>query len=42
MTAKEHAPYVLGSEAAEVARLELQAQAIAQPTLALLRAAGIG
>ena len=38
----EHAPYVLGSEAAEVARLEAQAQTIEQATAALLRAAGIG
>ena len=38
----EHAPYVLGSEAAEVARLEAQARTIEQPTAALLRAAGIG
>ena len=36
------APYVLGSEAAEVARLESQAQSIAQPTMVLLQAAGIG
>lgn len=37
-----HPPrYVLGSEAAEVARLEQQAQSIAQPTMALLQAAGI-
>ena len=36
------APYVLGSEAAEVARLEGQALSIAQPTMALLRASGIG
>jgi SAM-dependent methyltransferase len=42
MTTKEHAPYVLGSDAAEVARLEAQARAIAEPTIALLRAAGIG
>jgi len=35
-------PYVLGSEAAEVARLEGQALAIAQPTRVLLQAAGIG
>ena len=34
--------YVLGSEAAELERLELQAPAIALPTVALLRAAGIG
>ena len=36
------APYVLGSEAAEVARLEGQARVIEQPTLVLLQAAGIG
>src|SRR3954454_19770677 len=42
MTTKEHAPYVLGSDAAEVARLEAQARDIAEPTIALLRAAGIG
>ena len=35
-------PYVLGSDAAEVARLEAQALSIAQPTMALLQAAGIG
>jgi SAM-dependent methyltransferase len=34
--------YVLGSEAAELERLDLQAQSIAVPTMALLRAAGIG
>jgi SAM-dependent methyltransferase len=37
-----HAPYVLGSDDAEIARLALQAEAIAQPTMILLRAAGIG
>jgi SAM-dependent methyltransferase len=37
-----HAPYVLGSDDAEIARLAQQAEAIAQPTLVLLRAAGIG
>ncbi len=42
MTTKEHVPYVLGSGAAEVDRLELQARSIAQPTVGLLRAAGIG
>jgi len=42
MSANQPAPYVLGSDAAEVARLELQARSIAQPTVALLRAAGIG
>ena len=41
MSANQPAPYVLGSDAAEVARLELQARTIAQPTVALLRAAGI-
>ena len=40
--AAEPAPYVLGSEAAEVARLEAQARTIEQATTALLRAAGIG
>jgi ubiquinone/menaquinone biosynthesis C-methylase UbiE len=42
MTQKEHAPYVLGSNEAEVARLERQARSIAVPTRALLQAAGIG
>jgi SAM-dependent methyltransferase len=36
-----NAPYVLGSDDEEIARLALQAEAIAQPTLILLRAAGI-
>jgi SAM-dependent methyltransferase len=35
------AQYVLGSEAAELERLELQAQSIAVPTMALLRASGL-
>jgi SAM-dependent methyltransferase len=34
-------PYVLGSEAEELERLDRQAASIAQPTVALLRAAGI-
>src|SRR4051812_46895741 len=37
-----HVPYLLGSEAREVARLEAQAEAIARPTDGLLRAAGLG
>lgn len=36
------AQYVLGSEVAELERLDLQAQSIAVPTVALLRAAGLG
>jgi SAM-dependent methyltransferase len=42
MTTKDHAPYVLGSDEAEMARLEHQARSIAEPTRALLQAAGIG
>lgn len=35
-------PYVLGSEAAELQRLDAQAASIEQPTVGLLRASGIG
>jgi protein-L-isoaspartate O-methyltransferase len=37
-----HAPYALGSEDAELERLERQAQSIALPTAGLLQASGIG
>jgi ubiquinone/menaquinone biosynthesis C-methylase UbiE len=42
MTANDHVPYVLGSDEAEMARLEQQARSLAAPTKALLQAAGIG
>ena len=40
MSTEKH--YVLGSEPAEIARLDAQAASIAEPTRILLRTAGLG